>query len=91
MTDFETMSADERTALIQKIAPIIKESGLEGIEVKMSRECVCPMSADSLEDKCSLSIEKSFAPDKKDQVEAFKTKINEATSGVKNVKLDVKV
>jgi len=46
MTDFAEMSADDRTALIQKITPIIKESGLEGIEVKMSRECVCPMSAD---------------------------------------------
>jgi len=64
--DFAEMSADDRDALIAKIAPIIKESGLEGITVKTSRECVCPMAADKIEDSISLTIEKSFGPDKKD-------------------------
>ena len=91
MTDFAEMSADDRNALIAKITPIIKESGLEGITVKMSRECVCPMSADAMEDTLSLNIEKSFGPDKKDEVDAFKTKMDEAISGVKNVKMDVKI
>lgn len=44
MTDFATMTADERSTLIAKIKPIITESGLAGINVKMSRECVCPMA-----------------------------------------------
>lgn len=44
MTDFATMSIEERNAFHDKLAPIISESGLEGIELKMTRETVCPVA-----------------------------------------------
>lgn len=91
MSDFATMSADERKALMEKVGAICKDSGLEGISIKMSRETVCPVAAASIEDSISLSIEKTFGPDKKDLVDKFKNDVNGAITGIKNVKNEVKI
>ena len=72
MTDFATMTPEERTAFNEKIGPIIKDSGLEGITIKMSRETVCPVAADAVEDSVSLTIAKTCGPDKKDLVDKLK-------------------
>lgn len=57
----------------------------------MSRETVCPLAAASIEDSMSLSIEKTFGPDKKEAVDKFKESVNSIVNGIKNVKVEVKV
>lgn len=85
------MSTDDRNVIIKKIKLIIIESGLPGIYIKLSRECVCPMSVEKCEDSISLSIEKSFGPDKKELVDSFKIKVEAVISGIENIKMDVKI
>jgi len=58
MKNFLEMSADDRDALIEKIGSLIKESGLTGIEMKLTRQCICPLALDTIEDVCSLTIDK---------------------------------
>jgi len=92
MSNFSEMSGEERNAFVlQKIAPIIKESGLEEINIKMSRECVCPLAEDEVEDTTSLCIDKTFSPDRKEQVDALKAKMNDVIKGDENIKLNVKI
>jgi len=57
----------------------------------MSRETVCPVAADAVEDSVSLTISKTFGPDKKELVDALKKNLEDAIGGTKGVKVDVKI
>ena len=38
------MTTEERADLNEKIGEVIRNSGLEGINIKMIREAVCPLA-----------------------------------------------
>lgn len=86
MADFATMSSEDREDLKKKIGQVCRDSGIDGIKIKMSRETVCPLAAKAVEDTISLTIEKTCAPDKKDLVDKFKTDVAAVIGTTKNVK-----
>jgi len=58
------MTAEERQALVGKLAACIEKHGLEDkLAVKTSRETVCALAASTTDDKFTIAVEKDFAPD----------------------------
>ena len=47
-----------------ELAEKLKECGLGDASVKFIRETVCPMKAESMEEKMTLSVSKSYPPDR---------------------------
>ena len=67
-----TMDAAEKAALIQSLSDCIKKHGFEKeLKVTQYRETVCALAANEVQDTLVLKIEKTFAPDVKDRVNAF--------------------
>lgn len=80
------MSADERSALINKMADKIKEHGLSG-EVELYREDVTVLMAGAKENSMSISYSKKFSPDMEEKVNACKADLATITEGIKGVKV----
>ena len=66
MTDFSTMTQEERDYLVKdKLAPICKDSNLIGLTILTTRETVCNLKTNEIEDSYTLEIKKRYRYDKK--------------------------
>lgn len=91
MTSVSEMSAEDRQALVQRIGEVVKKHQLEGVKVETSRETVCQLNAPVMQDNFSISVEKSYPPEMKEKVDAFKKDVDEVVKDVKGVKMNVGV
>lgn len=91
MSKIADMSAEDRKALVERIGETIKKHELEGVMVKTSRETVCQLSAPEMQDNFTISVEKSFNPEFKDKVDAFKKDAEELVKDVEGATIKVNV
>jgi len=90
MSKVSEMSTEARNQLRDKLANVITEHGFrDQLSIKVTRETVCDMKKTDVEDKMQMVIEKTFAPDKKEQVDKLKDALKAAADGVEG--LDVKI
>lgn len=91
MTAVKDMSADERSALVGKIADCLKkyESISDKVKIVTSRETVCALAAADIQDSFTIEVKGSLGPDLKKDVDAFKAEVE----GLKceGLKIDVSV
>jgi len=82
-TEVSKMNTEERKNLMTKLNDLVKKHKLEDkLKVVCHRETVCALASDGVEDNYNIKCEASFPPDKKDDVEAFKTSAKELTEGI---------
>jgi thiol-disulfide isomerase/thioredoxin len=62
--DLTKKTSEERSSAMTELAEKLKECGLGDASVKFIRETVCPMKAESMEEKMTLSVSKSYPPDR---------------------------
>jgi len=59
------------------LAEKLKECNLADASVKFTRETVCPIKADAVEENMTLSVTKSYPPDRQDDIDKFKESAKE--------------
>ena len=59
------------------LAEKLKECNLADASVKFTRETVCPIKADAVEENMTLSVAKSYPPDRQDDIDKFKESAKE--------------
>lgn len=90
MSDFSKMSQAEKDALVANVADVVKKHGLESkLKIQVTRETVCALAANEIEDSQTLSLEKSFPEEMKDTIDAFQADIKPVVEGIKNVEVKV--
>jgi len=76
------MSAEAQTALVTKLGALLEECGLGEVSVDVTRETVCPLAADAVEDKFELSVQGKLPMVKKDGVDKFNAAYKSVMEGV---------
>ena len=90
MPSFNTMSKEDRDGLVAKLSEAIKKHGFQDkLKIDIIRQTVCPLQHNEVKDDKFLYLKGSFAPDKKDAVQAFKDEIKPLTEGVENIEVEV--
>lgn len=76
------MSAEAQTALVTKLGALLEECGLKDVSVDVTRETVCPVGANAVEDNFSLSIEGKCPMIQKEGVDKFNAAYKSIMEGV---------
>merc|ERR1711976_736439 len=79
---FSDMSAEAQTALVTKLGALLEECGLGEVSVDVTRETVCPLAADAVEDKFELSVQGKLPMVKKEGVDKFNAAYKSVMEGV---------
>jgi thiol-disulfide isomerase/thioredoxin len=88
--NFSALSGDEQTELIGNIRTTLSKHGLAAdAKIASTREVVCNLQVETIDDKHTLSITGSFALTKKGAVDAFKEEVKQFIDGVEGVKVEV--
>jgi len=89
MTDFGHMKPEEQQALVKKLGDLIMEVGLEGVNVEIYREMVCPLNATSVDGRVVCKVEKTLSTKDAEKAAKFKEAAKAITEGVTGVELKV--
>lgn len=90
MPSVTDLSAGDRQGLMKKLAGALKDAGLNA-RVTLNRETVCPIMADSVEDKLTIDVEGKFPPSMKEKCEAFQAAAKEIVGDTQGVNLSIGV
>lgn len=71
---FSELSIKERSNILNQISDLLKESGLSDATVKLSRQTVCALGADKIEEDFAVSVEKKYPNEKQNLIDSFKEK-----------------
>jgi len=87
------MTPDQRSELTGKIGEcLLKYDDLVSkVKIKTSRETVCALAADEIEDNFTMKVEGSLGPELKEQVDALKSDIETSVGKTEGLNIDVKV
>ena len=87
-TEFNTMSADEKQALIKQMGTLLQEHEIDANVMTMT-EVVCPMAAKEIENKVVLTIKKEMPSSDSEKAKKFNEAAKPLVEGIKGVTLEV--